>query len=87
MPITVCNQPRKTDDHLYVGKFKQTTDLFHRISCNTTDKAVLNHFLMSQKRHQFVITKIGKVIVDAKPCRLWVLAKSYGTFWTLVSFV
>ena len=65
------------------GEFKQTTELFHRILCNTTDGVFLNPFLIPQK-NQFFMTKIGKWIIDASPCRLWVFAKFYET---ILSFI
>jgi len=36
-----------------MGKFKQTTKLFHRIFCNATFGVALNHFLISQKTPVF----------------------------------
>jgi len=42
-----------------LGKFKQTTGLFHRIFCNTTDGGALNRFLISQKNATFSWLKLG----------------------------
>lgn len=36
-----------------MGEFKQTTELFHRILCKTTDSAASNSFLISQKTQVF----------------------------------
>jgi hypothetical protein len=42
-----------------LGKFKQTTKLFHRIFCNATFGVALNHFLISQKNASFWWLKLG----------------------------
>lgn len=52
-----------------MGKFKQTTELFHRNIYNTTAGVALNHFFISQNNTIFY-DKIGKWQIDAKPCRL-----------------
>ena len=55
---------------LVLGEFKQTTGLFHRISYKGISRVALIYFPASQKKHPFLIAKIGKWVIDAKPYSL-----------------